>query len=130
MCRFHVCQSFSISGNAKMNPLEQALEQYGFRQHDRPFQGHEKTSSTWQRRIKAPSGETLYFVNAFFYEKFQPGLPDQIEFETRLYPSLSSKYWITIQFHGCDSERDINAAMEFFRHAYNNLWCQPDPHNR
>ena len=115
-----------------MNKLEKSLEQNGFREYNssRPIPPHENATSRWQIRIRAASGATLYFVNAYFYERYEPHLKDGIEFNSHLYPSLNSKHWITLEFHGCDQEQDIHTAMEFFRHAYNSLWCQPDRHNQ
>ncbi|KKN91166.1 hypothetical protein LCGC14_0220320 [marine sediment metagenome] len=115
-----------------MNQLEISLKQNGFHEIELhgPTATHEHASSMFQIRIRAASGLTLYFVNAFFYRKMQPHLKDMIEFEVRLYPSMNSRYWITLEFHGCDQELDIDTAMEFFRHAYSSLWCKPDPHNQ
>jgi hypothetical protein len=112
--------------------LEKSLEQHGFREYSdsRPIPPHENATSLWQIRIKNNAGQTLYFITAFFYEKFEQHLKDGIEFEAHLYPSMNNKHWITLEFHGCDQEQDIHIAMEFFRHAYHSLWCQPDIHNQ
>lgn len=117
----------------KMNHLEMSLERNGFRECKtcRPIVPHEHASAMWQIRIRSASGATLYFVNAYFYEKLMLHLKDAIEFEAILYPSQKNlKHWITLEFHGCDQEQDIHTAMEFFLHAYDSLWCQPDPHNQ
>lgn len=115
-----------------MKQLEESLDQIGFRRSEQSHAigTHKHAASMWQLRIRNESGQTLYFVNAYFYDKIEPRLKDAIEFEARLYPSLNSKHWISMEFHGCDSSPDIHTAMEFFRHAYNSLWCQPDPHNQ
>ncbi len=115
-----------------MNQLKKALEQNGFREHKQSpmVSPHKHASSMWQIRIIDNSGVTLYFVNAFLYEKMAPNSKDQIEFEAILYPALNTKHWITLEFHGSDQESDIDTAMEFFRHTYSSLWCKPDPHNQ
>lgn len=114
-----------------MQQLEQALESNGFREfkEHRPAT-HQSAKSRWQIRIRGNSGATLYFVNAYLYENLRTNLDSEVEFETCLYPSLSTKHWVTLTFHGSKMEEDIHTAMEFFRHAYNHLWCQPDPHNQ
>ena len=114
-----------------MKTLERSLEQHGFCQYTvrKPI-SHVSATSRWQKRIRDTNGQTLYFINAYFYKKMQSHLKDGIEFEAYLYPSLLNKHWITLEFHGNSEKQDISVAMEFFRHAYTALWCQPDPRFR